>query len=509
MVTGSTKLSFGIKGTYGMGQLGEGLMARAIGAFLLFYYSQVLGLAPGLAGLAIGGSLIVDAFVDPLVGSMSDNLKSKLGRRHPFMFGSILPAGVAFLLLFNPPVHSQWGMFFWLMTMALLTRIAMSFYNVPHLSLGAEMATNFEDRTSVVGFRQFFATFGAVFAVIIGFQVFFKSSPEFHNGQLNPAAYQPFSLLLVLLAVGAIFWSAFGTRRLIATLPQPAVRAHGATVVQVFLDTALALRNRSFRWLFIGVLIVFVMVGVDTGLNIYINTYFWELTGNQMAVLAIASPIGVMAGTALTRVLHKRFDKQPAVVWGTAWWSICQIVPIVLRMGDAFPANHSASLMTVLIIVRFLQGVGVVQALVSFGSMMADIADEHELLTGRRQEGIFFGAVSFSGKCASGAGNMVAGFGLAAIAWPTGVTMRTAADVPADALFNLGLLFGPIVAGFAVVAVWCYSHYNLDRAKHAAIVAQLAQRRVDLAAADALVPGAPGSAGSWAGRGPILTGEAS
>ena len=153
MDTGSEKLSFGIKGTYGMGQLGEGLLAGAIGAFLLFYYSQVLGLEPGLAGLAIGGSLILDAFIDPLVGSMSDNFTSRLGRRHPFMFGSIVPAGVAFVLLFNPPVHSQWGLFFWLAIMALLVRIAMSFYNVPHLSLGAEMATNFEDRTSVVGFR--------------------------------------------------------------------------------------------------------------------------------------------------------------------------------------------------------------------------------------------------------------------------------------------------------------------------------------------------------------------
>lgn len=204
-----------------------------------------------------------------------------------------------------------------------------------------------------------------------------------------------------------------------------------------------------------------------------------------MTLLAIATPVGVMVGTGLTRLLHQRFDKLPAVVWGVAWWSACQIVPIVLRMADLFPANHSTALLITLLVVRFVQGVGVVQALVSFGSMMADVADEHELLTGRRQEGIFFGAVSFSGKCASGAGNMVAGFGLAAIAWPTGTAIRTAADVPADALFKLGLLFGPIVAGFAIVAVWCYSHYTLDREKHAAIVAQLTVRRAQSAASNA------------------------
>ena len=145
---------------------------------------------------------------------------------------------------------------------------------------------------------------------------------------------------------------------------------------------------------------------------------------------------------------------------------------------DWFPENGTSSLIWTLVIIKFLQGAGVVQALVSFGSMVADIVDEHELKTGRRQEGIFFGAVSFSNKRASGLGTLVAGIGLDIIAWPTGEHIRTAADVPADTLFNLGLLFGPIVAGFAVVSVWCYNHYDLTREKHQQILAQLAEIRV-------------------------------
>ena len=115
--------------------------------------------------------------------------------------------------------------------------------------------------------------------------------------------------------------------------------------------------------------------------------------------------------------------------------------------------------------------------MVTFGSMMADVADEHELESGRRQEGIFFGAVAFSGKAASGLGNMMSGFALDLISWPRGETVKTAADIPAETLVALGRVYGPIVSGFAVVSVWCYTHYRLDREQHSRILSRLAEER--------------------------------
>src|SRR5262245_57568906 len=99
------RLGFGTKLVYGIGQAAEGLKNTAFGIFLLFYYNQALGLPGTLAGIALGASLLVDAFVDPLVGSISDNFRSKYGRRHPFMYAAILPMSIGFYLLFSPPVH--------------------------------------------------------------------------------------------------------------------------------------------------------------------------------------------------------------------------------------------------------------------------------------------------------------------------------------------------------------------------------------------------------------------
>ena len=109
--------------------------------------------------------------------------------------------------------------------------------------------------------------------------------------------------------------------------------------------------------------------------------------------------------------------------------------------------------------------------------MIADIVDEHELLTHRRQEGIFFAAVAFSSKCTTGLGNVFAGIALDLIDWPQGATVRSATDVASDTVYQLGILFGPALAVVGLVSLWCYSHYRIDRTRHEEICAELAVRR--------------------------------
>src|SRR4249920_524258 len=121
-------LPFNLKLAFGVGQAAEGLKNTAFGLFLIFYYNQVLGLPGTLAGLALGISLVFDAFFDPLVGSISDNFRSKYGRRHPFMYAAILPMAIGFYLLFSPPVHGDWALFAWLFVFATLTRGGMALF---------------------------------------------------------------------------------------------------------------------------------------------------------------------------------------------------------------------------------------------------------------------------------------------------------------------------------------------------------------------------------------------
>ena len=227
-----------------------------------------------LCGLALGIALLFDAVTDPLTGSLSDNWKSKWGRRHPFMYASAIPLGFCFYFLFVPPELSEIGLFIWLTTFAVLTRAAMTLYHVPHIALGAELTSNFEERTVVVSFRQGFSTIGNLASVALAFLVFFVSTEEFANGQLNQAAYPPFAFTVAILMVITIWISGIGTHRQIPLLPPGPAVPEKFSPGRVMREAGQALSNSSFRWLLFGVVVVFLMVGVDAALNLHMNTYF-------------------------------------------------------------------------------------------------------------------------------------------------------------------------------------------------------------------------------------------
>lgn len=472
-------LSAGTKVSYGIGQVAEGLKNTAMATFVLFYYNQVLGLSGTLAGLALGIALVFDALTDPVAGSISDNLRSRMGRRHPFIYASALPLGVAFFLMFYPPssLLGEWGLFAWMTVTVVLTRAAMTLFHVPHIALGAELSDDYEERTTVVSYRYFCSTFGSLLVFVLGFGWFFADA---RGGQVAPQNYAPFALTLAVIMVASVLWTGWGTRHRIPYLrsPEPGPDLPVRQVIaRVFQDLGGALRNRSFRWLFGGVLILFVMVGVDSALNLYMFNYFWELPSSLTLWLFLALPLGALVGAPLTRVLHRYINKHTTVLLGTAWFAVLELMPVLLRLAGWFPDNGDPAVFWILLVVRFLMGVGAIQSTVSFNSMMADIADQHELETDRRQEGIFFGAISFSAKGTSGLGNLVAGIGLDVIAWPRGADVRSAADVAPETIVHLGILYGPLVAAFAVVAVWCLSHYDLTRERHVEIQRVLAERR--------------------------------
>lgn len=462
------RVPFASKLCFGIGQIAEGMKNAAFALFVLFYYNQVLGLGGSLCGLALGIALLFDAATDPLAGSLSDNWQSRFGRRHPFMVASALPLGLAFWALFSPPALSPAGLFAWLLASSVLTRAAMTLYHVPHMALGAEMTSHFEERTSIVAYRQGFGYLGMMLAGGVGFAGFFADA---QGGRLNAEAYPPFAGVLGAGMALTIWISAWGTRREIPHLPRPDGPGGERVMARLWSETRGAFRNASFRWLFAGVLVIYVMVGLETALALYVYEFFWELSGREILGIFAVYPVGLIAGAFATRALHRRFDKRPALVIGTAGWALCQLLPVGLRLLDAFPANGSDALLVALVGFRFVQGIVVQQAMVSFGSMMADVTDEHELASGRRQEGIFFGAVAFSGKAASGIGTLLAGVSLDLIAWPTGAT-----QVPPDAVLRLGVVYGPATAGFAVLAVWCYAHYGLTRERHREISAALRGR---------------------------------
>ena len=127
--------------SYGFGQVSEAIKNSGFNIFLLFYYNQVLHVSATATSIALALALVFDALTDPIAGSLSDKMRSRWGRRHPFIVAAAIPLSITFYFLFNPPeLDSELGYVFWLLTFAVLVRGSLTFFQVPHLALGAELA---------------------------------------------------------------------------------------------------------------------------------------------------------------------------------------------------------------------------------------------------------------------------------------------------------------------------------------------------------------------------------
>jgi Na+/melibiose symporter and related transporters len=135
---------------YSIGSVANGIKTDSFTFFLLFFYSNIIGLKPSLAGLAIFIALCVDAITDPLMGTISDRTKSSLGRRHPYMLISFIPMSLGYVFLFAPRQDwdmSQNDLFVWMTIFTILTRIGMTLFDIQNRAFGGEVTKNYKERT--------------------------------------------------------------------------------------------------------------------------------------------------------------------------------------------------------------------------------------------------------------------------------------------------------------------------------------------------------------------------
>ena len=126
---------------FALGTASEAVIGVAFNFFNFFFYTNLVGLSGTLAGLAITIALFFDAVTDPLVGAVSDRWRSRLGRRHPFMFAAPLPVMICLFGIYSPPdTWGDTGLFLWLTTLTIIMRTSITLFNVPHLALGAELS---------------------------------------------------------------------------------------------------------------------------------------------------------------------------------------------------------------------------------------------------------------------------------------------------------------------------------------------------------------------------------
>ena len=465
-------LSFSTKLRQGIGAIPDTVKNWVFNTFVLLYYNQILGIDAFDVSLVLGIAVVFDAITDPLIASLTDNAHTRWGRRHPFMLLASIPLGLGIYGVFVPPAGlSDLGLVLWLLFFVVLTRSLMTVFQVPWSAIAAELSDDYHERTSVMTYR-----FAVGWTVAVCFPVFVYSfvmpgTEEFPVAQLNPAGYPMMAFCAaVLLSCGALATTLLTLREI------PYLRQHtekrSFSLAQTIRDAVRALETRQFTLIFIIVLISSVISGTTRNIDIYMATFFWGLTTEDLRWFAIAAFGAVMAFPFVASV-QRRWDKKYILLFASVLSLFDGMVVICLRFLDVLPDNGDPWLLVILIgASTFAAAIAVIHGIIG-ASLIADIMDAHELRTGHRQEGMFNAALSFSGKATSGLGIVMGGFIISAIQFPTGISP---ADVPAPMITKLGVVIGILVPLLHLIPIALITRYKITREEHGRIRAALDAR---------------------------------
>ncbi|WP_272886776.1 MFS transporter [Phenylobacterium aquaticum] len=350
--------------------------------------------------------------------------------------------------------------------MSVAARSAISLFNVPYIALGAEMATDYVERTSVVMYRAVAGLVTAVMITAAGYSLFFAN-----GGLQRPDGYPGFGWSVAGLLLACMTLCCLGVWRYAASLPQPE-QAPGAMWRRLPGEVVEIFGNRSFRLLFVSAVILFAALGLNASLNNHAFIFVWRMKSELIQFIGYAYMIGILLGVTGAPMLQKVMEKKNVVVFGFALlianWLVLQGLMLA---GVYLPLGHAALLP--MQINSFVAGIGTGFVSVAYPSMMADAADEHEHLFGRRREGLYFAGLGFAGKAATGLGVMAAGVALDLVRFPKDIGRSVGAVLSHDMQVRLVLIWGPVAAVIAVVSLVIFASYSITRARHAEIALAL------------------------------------
>jgi len=440
---------------YALGEGAASLTFNGISAYFMLYYTQALGLPFAQAALAIAVSSLWDAFVDPLVGNLSDHTRSRWGRRQPYLLvGGLLMAGCFYCLWAVPGFVPRHGLlFFYAVAVNFLYRSAFAIFYVPYVALGFEVCTDYHQRSQLQAARMVLGM-ATNLCVALGWSLFFPDRPGGREATSVPANFLHMGAIFSLIAVGLTAAVLLATRRHItdtrATVAGPGkgLRAHFGEFRDVITDRYL---RPIMLFTCVG-MIASVFVGM---LQMYLYVYFLHLTALQKTMVhgggMVLCALGAMAGP----LLERKWDKKRAVCIGAAIMAGADLLAVFLSLSGLLQGTTTWAVGGHVVPVSVIVfggcdmvnwfGYGLLSILGI--SMIADAAEINELESGVRKDGGYAAIFSFTTKLVSSASVLVAGACLKWVGFASGSDRQTPSAIHGLVFltFGLGSFFAALV----------------------------------------------------------------
>jgi GPH family glycoside/pentoside/hexuronide:cation symporter len=307
---------------------------------------------------------------------------------------------------------------------------------------------------------------------VLAYSVFLTPDAEHPVGVLKRVGYQEYGLVAAVIMALAILISALGTHSYIPYLRQPPTK-HGLGWRGALQELRQTLSNRAFFALFGAGIFAGMGAGIAAVLTIYFNTYFWELTSQQMSLLTMLNFVSAAVALATTPRLSLWLGKRTAAIRSALIVIVFGPAPIFLRLLGWFPDNGSPFLLPILAVLNTVLVALFITASILISSMLADVVENSEVNTGRRSEGVFFAANAFVQKSVSGIGIFASTLLLKAIDFPRGAQPGS---VPPTVVRNLGLAYAPTFMVLFLLMLLCVAAYRISRTSHQDTLRRLAAK---------------------------------
>lgn len=470
MTTTTERVPARIKLAYGIGAIAYGIKDNGFATFLLLFYNQVIGLPPGTVGIVIALALVFDAFIDPLLGLVSDRTNTRLGRRHPWLYASAIPIAISWILLWHPPAGlSEPLLIAWLLATAVATRAAISSNEVPSYALAPEMTRDYHERTSVFAYRYVFGWLGGLGFLMLAYGWFLAPPRGSQTGPLALTGYGDYGTWGAIVMATAVIVSALGTQRFVLRNKSTPVPHHG--VRDLLRGLKQTLSNRGFLILMLAGVIVYTAQGISFSVSNYLLGFFWQLKPAQFLTYSMILFVGVIFASLIAAPLSRRLGKRNAAALCALLNCSIQTLPYWLRLIGVFPEPGNPLMVPLFFCSVMFNSMFGVASFIITASMMSDVVEDSEERTGRREEGLFFAGSLFMQKCSGGLGILGTGLVLAIAQFPAKAIPGT---VPQPVLDNLALLYASLYFGLGCLAAFVLTRFPFGKEEHEARLARLA-----------------------------------
>jgi GPH family glycoside/pentoside/hexuronide:cation symporter len=446
----ANKLSRRTKLLFSTGDLSTSIPLAILMFFQLYFLTDVAGLRPDLAGLAVGIPRIWDAINDPLFGLLSDRIRTRWGRRRVLLLFGSVPLGLSFIFMWLVPSLGQIGLAFYYAIVFIFFDTAFTVVHVGYNALTPEMTSDYDERSSLNGYRMSFSIAGTLGAIILATVL----------GWYIEDSQTLFAILGIGLGVISmippLIVFRITTERPVEELPDP------LPMKQALSQT---LGNKPFRLVMGLYLLSWTTASILAAVLVYYANYFLKVPEQANYFVLIAEGAAILF-IPLWVWVSQRLDKRQAFIWGIVSW-----IGVLLAIFSL----HSDQLILAYILAA-LSGSGIATAYVIPWAMVPDVVEYDQVRSGQRREGSYYAFASFFQKLATGAALWGMGMALAITGYVTPETTGPLPAQPEETINAIRYFIGPIPAVLLILALLFAWRYPISRESHQATLDELASR---------------------------------